>query len=734
MKRIELLAVAALLLLLPFGAGRGVAQSFKPENIGPRVNSAQSDVNPVFSKGGDTLFFSRITKAKNSHREEDTQDIWMSVKDKNGKWGEAVRLPNSVNIGRYNALYAALDDGSYLIAGIFDKHGKKWLRNGFSLIRPQGDSSWSAPQRLNLSGFTTGVRGDFVNASMTPDGKYLFLAYSKCWKGKRLKLYVSEQKKPGKYSKPKKLKGDMRKFYTAETPVFSVADSVLYFSGVSAKGNGHKMYRAVPVTAENSSKKVKPMREWTDVKELSDTVHLGSWNSYFTPSRSGAYAALCSTGDGAPSDSSAVAADSTQQSERSVASIREEMKSGSVGRSDIFVAMLVETRPWVLVHGRLVDARTNELLPAGKDVKILVNGEVSDSVALEGGNRFTALLPLNARYEFTSQVTNFISDTAVVDVTGRRLYKEDTVTLTLRTLPYVLVSGQLLDSYSMQPIDRKYTPKVLVDGKTVDSLKVNAAKSTYEVTLPYGKKYSFSIDAQEYKGIPIEVDLTPYDEYSTLQADVYAQPLNANMVTLYGKVINTKTGKPLEPGQIVKMRVNRRDALNFQYNEKNASYRLMLPVGTDYDVTPNVKNFYNRMEVVDLRNAKPRSKVPRDFFVMPLEVGQSVDIENIYFETGKSKLKPESYRSLNALVDFFNEYPNVKVLVGGHTDNTGSMAVNKRLSKARAQAVADYLIGQGIGSDRFQSEGYGPTKPKASNKTKQGRAMNRRVDFTIMGL
>ena len=366
--------------------------------------------------------------------------------------------------------------------------------------------------------------------------------------------------------------------------------------------------------------------------------------------------------------------------------------------------------------------------------EVIDDGEESDSVTLENGNRFTAFLPLGARYEFTSQVTNFISDTAVVDVTGRRLYKEDTVTLTLRTLPYVLVSGQLLDSYSMQPIDRKYTPKVLVDGKTVDSLKVNAAKSTYEVTLPYGKKYSFSINAQEYKGIPIEVDLTPYDEYSTLQADVYAQPLNANMVTLYGKVINTKTGKPLEPGQIVKMRVNRRDALNFQYNDKNASYRLMLPVGTDYDVTPNVKNFYNRMEVVDLRNAKPRSKVPRDFFVMPLEVGQSVDIENIYFETGKSKLKPESYRSLNALVDFFNEYPNVKVLVGGHTDNTGSMAVNKRLSKARAQAVADYLIGQGIGSDRFQSEGYGPTKPKASNKTKQGRAMNRRVDFTIMGL
>ena len=60
--------------------------------------------------------------------------------------------------------------------------------------------------------------------------------------------------------------------------------------------------------------------------------------------------------------------------------------------------------------------------------------------------------------------------------------------------------------------------------------------------------------------------------------------------------------------------------------------------------------------------------------------------------------------------------------------------MNKRLSKLRAQAVADYLVGQGVSPDRFQSEGYGSSRPKVSNKTKEGRAKNRRTDFTIMGL
>ena len=147
-----------------------------------------------------------------------------------------------------------------------------------------------------------------------------------------------------------------------------------------------------------------------------------------------------------------------------------------------------------------------------------------------------------------------------------------------------------------------------------------------------------------------------------------------------------------------------------------------------------LKNFYNKLEVLDLRNAKPRDVVQRDFYVTPLEVGQSVDIENIFFETGKSKLKETSFRSLNALVEFFQEYPNVKVEIGGHTDNVGGAAMNKRLSKERAKSVALYIIEQGIAKERFQAKGYGPDKPKATNKTKEGRARNRRVDFTIIGI
>ena len=73
---------------------------------------------------------------------------------------------------------------------------------------------------------------------------------------------------------------------------------------------------------------------------------------------------------------------------------------------------------------------------------------------------------------------------------------------------------------------------------------------------------------------------------------------------------------------------------------------------------------------------------------------------------------------------------SIRVQVGGHTDNTGSAAVNRRLSAARANAVRDYLISKGVAADRLTAVGFGPRKPVASNRTAEGRAQNRRVELT----
>ena len=88
---------------------------------------------------------------------------------------------------------------------------------------------------------------------------------------------------------------------------------------------------------------------------------------------------------------------------------------------------------------------------------------------------------------------------------------------------------------------------------------------------------------------------------------------------------------------------------------------------------------------------------------------------------------------MNKLADYLASNKGIKIEIGGHTDNQGSESYNERLSSDRAKAVYDYLVNKGIDSKRMTYKGYGMSKPIASNDTEEGRALNRRTEFTIVG-
>ncbi len=106
--------------------------------------------------------------------------------------------------------------------------------------------------------------------------------------------------------------------------------------------------------------------------------------------------------------------------------------------------------------------------------------------------------------------------------------------------------------------------------------------------------------------------------------------------------------------------------------------------------------------------------------------------KTILFDTGKSSIQKESEKVLNDIVAIINEYPTAKFRIEGHTDSVGSEANNLKLSKERAASVMQYLIENGVGSSRLSSEGFGEGKPIASNNTKTGRSVNRRVEINLM--
>jgi outer membrane protein OmpA-like peptidoglycan-associated protein len=116
------------------------------------------------------------------------------------------------------------------------------------------------------------------------------------------------------------------------------------------------------------------------------------------------------------------------------------------------------------------------------------------------------------------------------------------------------------------------------------------------------------------------------------------------------------------------------------------------------------------------------------------EEGTTLVLKNIFFDVNKYVLKPESRTELQRLFEFMKRFPEMKIEIGGHTDNTGNPTANQSLSENRAKAVMEYLVSLGVGKSRISYKGYADTMPVATNDTEDGKAQNRRTEIKIISL
>ncbi len=110
----------------------------------------------------------------------------------------------------------------------------------------------------------------------------------------------------------------------------------------------------------------------------------------------------------------------------------------------------------------------------------------------------------------------------------------------------------------------------------------------------------------------------------------------------------------------------------------------------------------------------------------------NIILNNVLFKTGSAVLLAASFPELDRVVTYMNRKTKIRVEISGHTDNVGGDDYNKKLSEKRAKSVVEYISKKGISEERLQFKGYGKEKPIATNKTKEGRALNRRVEFEII--
>jgi outer membrane protein OmpA-like peptidoglycan-associated protein len=205
--------------------------------------------------------------------------------------------------------------------------------------------------------------------------------------------------------------------------------------------------------------------------------------------------------------------------------------------------------------------------------------------------------------------------------------------------------------------------------------------------------------------------------------------------TLYvkGKVMDKKTGKTLPSYVELTDNSNNKVLMKVQTDELG-EYFVTLPTGNDYTFTVNRKGYLFYSELMELSKKNADSTYKKDIYLQPVELNASVTFRNIQFTTNSYQLPNAGLIELEKLVQVLTENPSLKVEIGGHTDNIGKPEDNLKLSTNRAKAIVDYLVSRNIHIDRLSFKGFGSTQPIADNNTEQGRAMNRRTTFTIIGL
>src|SRR5690606_12280790 len=254
------------------------------------------------------------------------------------------------------------------------------------------------------------------------------------------------------------------------------------------------------------------------------------------------------------------------------------------------------------------------------------------------------------------------------------------------------------------------------------------ASGTFETRIPEIESYALSVSSDGYLPYSNKYDLPTFDRDTTVMVDVYLKPVEKQLV-LMGEVFNKKTGEKMSADLDVTVREHRDVKLSMK--ARNGNYEREISKLGWYIISASAEGFINTTDSVWINTADV-TPIVKDIYLQPIEVGVTVRLKNVYFDFDKTTLKEESYPELNKVVAFLQQNPTVEIEIAGHTDYKGSDEYNLNLSQGRCQSVVDYLVSQGVDEYRLTAHGYGESKPIDTNETDEGRANNRRVEFTVL--
>ncbi|MDX2190855.1 MAG: OmpA family protein [Bacteroidota bacterium] len=676
---------------------------FVPYNLGPNINSKYTEINPLISYDGKFLFFNRQNHPENTFGSSNSQDIWFSQLDDNGQWTKAKRINNFLNQSHYNAIFGFFDSGQKALINNWYTNKNKVYSSGFSIVDFK-NNNWGNPIKLNIPGFEKISKGLIINATINNAGNVIIIAGSTEYEGTKTQLFISKKTKNNWTSLKRIRINNIRRNSAILSPFISPDNKNLIFTVL--ENQKHYLYQINDIDSITKRK--------NSCFLIDSGGSYSGFQSFFKTNAGGDMGYFCS-------------------------------KKASYGGNDIFGVKIIETRPFVEISGTIFNFHNKLPFDSTMRLKILINNEISDSVKIDKAtSKYFVRLPLGKKYQISVKADNFTTinfDTNLIIQKEFIAFQKD---FYLQSIPFVKVKLLLFDSTQNIPIPISSKPSIVINGSILDSLPKSDSSTFFNLLLSRNQTYNLKFNAFGYESSLKKLVLDTINEFKEISVSLNGFPKviskqNSNgkielieespLITIVGNIIDKKTNQPLKINNRISLYVN-----DFEYpnavNVIDASFVIVLPFETIYSIKAETQNYYAISRIVKM-DSKIK-KIKTDILVTPIEVGLSVELKNIFFETGKEILKPESFKELDQVILFLQKSPQIKINIDGHTDNQGSGEKNAHLSWLRAKSVQTYLIEKGnLNARQVSFVGYGSSKPKASNKTAEGRALNRRVEFTI---
>jgi outer membrane protein OmpA-like peptidoglycan-associated protein len=652
-------------------------------NLGPLVNTYYDEYGAILAPWDSSVYFtSRRPKNEPKKRvsrynfKERILFAENALNDKEVSVSPVKNLKSSINVA-----LSGINENQQII---YYYKGKKQTGDIHSAKIKNG----KAKKKKGLNGKVNHIAYQETSITVAEDGSTYFISDRRGGEGGK-DIWYSKQKRKNRFKKRKNL-GDLINTSFDEECVYVTPDGqTLYFSSNGHEGMGG--FDVFKSEKQNDGSWSKPINLGYPINSPADEL-------FYHPTKDpniALYSAIRPSGHGG---------------------------------FDIYEIKKDKRSPFTL-SGIVTDKKSGDTLQASVNIYNTLTNELTASTQT---NSITGIYSTSfkdtTRYliQVDAEKYKTLSD-SIICPKERHAKVEMNFALEKLKFPFT-INGWLRDSATFEPLQANINFYDADADTLLARQSSNALNGKYSITL--GDKYN----------VRIEISATDYysvrDSFNAKLLSASEIKRNYNMVSskityaLSGKVMDEENATPVS-ALILFYQPTESNPFTTIKTDSVGTYTIELEEQDPFNVEVRAEGYFFHNDTIQFTESDNREKT-HDFALKKMKTGAKIVVENILFNSGKSTLKAESFNELDKLATLLIENSDVHIEVSGHTDNIGSATINKKISKARALSVRNYLITKGIEEERLEYEGYGFDQPIAPNNTAEGRAQNRRVEIKVL--